>query len=184
VAVLNSGSISFCAAEEGGHMNGLVLWGYRIPAKQVVGGIVLWLLIATVLWSTRKMPFYDEGAPGPRFMPVVLSVTLAILNVFYWAESVTREPPKIIPAEERNLLRPAVFLAFTILLIVLWEPIGALVAVLLCALLELRYLERYAWGKSILVSALISGVTLSLFQIILGVPLPGGIFETLSYVRL
>ena len=75
-------------------------------------------------------------------------------------------------------------MAFTILLVFLWEPIGALVAVFVCALLELRYLERYAWGKSILVSALISGATLSLFQIILGVPLPGGIFETLSYVRL
>jgi hypothetical protein len=165
-------------------MKGPAFFGYRIPAKQAVGGIVLWLLIAAVLWSTRKMPFYDEGAPGPRFMPVVLSVTLAILNVFYWAESATRESLKINPVEERNFLRPVVFLAFTILLIVLWEPIGALVAVFLCALLELRYLERYAWGRSILLSALISGATLTLFQIILGVPLPGGIFETLSYVRL
>jgi hypothetical protein len=58
------------------------------------------------------------------------------------------------------------------------------VAVFLCALLELRYLERYAWGKSVLVSALISAATLLLFQIVLGVALPGGLFEMLSYVRL
>jgi len=165
-------------------MSGPALFGYRIPIKQAVGGIVIWALIAAVLWSTRKMPFYDEGAPGPRFMPVVLSVTLAVLNVCYWAESLTREEPRTRPAEERNLLRPAVFLTFTVLFVLLWEPAGALVAVFLCALLELRYLERYAWGKSVLVSALISVATLVLFQIVLGVALPGGLFEMLSYVRL
>ena len=164
-------------------MKGQRVLGYRVPTKQLVAGIAVWLLIAAVLWSTRKLPFYAEGAPGPRFMPVVLCSIWGVLNLFYWAESATKKAPEK-KSEDRNFARPAAFLAMTILLVVLWEPVGALIAVFVCAFLELRYLERYGWGKSILVSAIISGATLTLFQIILGVPLPGGVFEMLSYVRL
>lgn len=158
-------------------------FGYRIPTKQLVCGIALWLMVAVVLWSTRKMPFYAEGAPGPRFMPVVLAVLLGVLNFLYWVEAATKEALEK-HSDERNLIRPAAFLAITILLVLCWESLGALLAVLLCALLELKFLERYSWGKSIFASLIISGATLVLFQIVLGVPLPGGIFEMLSYVRL
>jgi putative tricarboxylic transport membrane protein len=165
-------------------MKELVFFGYRIPTKQLVGGLFLWLMVALVLWSTRKMPFYAEGAPGPRFMPLVLAAFLGILNLLYWVESATKKPPEKRSTEERNFLRPAGFLAITILLVLCWEPLGALVAVSLCTVLELKFLERYSWRKSILASLIIGGATLVLFQIVLGVPLPGGLFEMLSYVRL
>jgi uncharacterized membrane protein YadS len=159
-------------------------FGYRIPTKQLVCGLALWFIVAVVLGSTRKMPFYAEGSPGPRFMPVVLAILLGILNSLYWVESATKVIFKKHSMDERNLLRPAVFLAITILLVICWESLGALLAVLLCTLLELKFLERYSWGKSIFASLVISAATLILFQIVLGVPLPGGLFEMLSYVRL
>jgi Tripartite tricarboxylate transporter TctB family len=165
-------------------MKGPSLFGYRIPAKQLVGGLFLWLMVGIVLWSTRKMPFYAEGAPGPRFMPVILAALLGVLNLLYWFESAAKEFPEKRTIEKRNLLRPAGFFAITILLVLCWESLGALSAVSLCAILELKFLERYSWGKSILASLIIGGATLVLFQIILGVPLPGGLFEMLSYVRL
>ncbi|MBI5581093.1 MAG: tripartite tricarboxylate transporter TctB family protein [Deltaproteobacteria bacterium] len=165
-------------------MKGPSFFGYRIPIKQLVGGLFLWSMVAIVFWSTRKMTFYAEGAPGPRFMPVVLSVCLGILNLLYWVESATKESVAKPQFAERNLVRPAGFLAIIILLVLCWEPLGAMSAVSLCAILELRFLERYSWSRSILASFVISGATLVLFQFVLGVPLPGGLFEMLSYVRL
>ena len=159
-------------------------FGYRIPIKQMVGGLFLWAMVAIVFWSTRKMPFYAEGAPGPRFMPVVLSVCLGILNLLYWVESAAKETVEKPQFTKRNFVRPAGFLSIIILLVLCWESLGALLTVSLCAILELKFLERYSWGKSILASLVISGATLVLFQIVLGVPLPGGLFEMLSYVRL
>lgn len=164
-------------------MNGLTCFGYRLPAKPLVGGLVFWLIIAVVLWTTRSMPMYEDGAPGPRFMPVVLSVIFSILNVFYWIESATKVATDKID-DDRNFLRPLGFLSITILLALCWEALGAAVTVFMCAVLELRFLEHMSWGKSVLAGLVISAIALVLFQIVLGVALPGGVFEALSYIRL
>ncbi|MEK7435381.1 MAG: tripartite tricarboxylate transporter TctB family protein [Pseudomonadota bacterium] len=163
-------------------MNGLTCFGHRIPTKQLVGGLVFWLIIATVLWTTRNMPMYEEGAPGPRFMPVVLSVLFSVLNVFYWIESATKAAADE-ASDDRNLLRPLAFLSIIILLALCWETLGAVVTVFACAFLELRFLEHHSWVKSIVAGFIISAVALVLFQVVLGVALPGGVFESLSYIR-
>lgn len=165
-------------------MNGLKCFGYRIPARQLLGGLVFWLIIGTVLWSTRHMPLFEDGAPGPRFMPVVLSVLFAVLNVCYWIESATREADDP-PAEGgRNLRRPAAFFGIAVVLALCWNTLGAILTVLLCSLVELRCIEGFSWRRTVVTAFLISAVALVLFQIVLGVALPGGVFESLSYLRL
>jgi len=165
-------------------MNGLKLFGYRIPPKQLGGGLVFWLIIGTVLWTTRGLPLYEDGAPGPRFMPLVLSIIFGFLNFFYWIEAATKEAPADEAPGDRNFLRPLAFLAITVLLAALWESLGAALTVFACALFELRFLERLSWGKSLLAALVVSVIALVLFQVVLGVPLPGGVFEALSYIRL
>ena len=161
------------------------LFGYRIPPKQFVGGLVFWFIIGVVLWNTRNLPFYAEGAPGPRFMPVVLCVIFSILAVLYWIEAATKEEASEAQDEEpRNFRRPLAFVGITALLALCWVPLGALLSVLLCAVIELRFLEGASWLRSIVAGAIIAVTAIVLFQIVLGVPLPGGLLESLSYVRL
>ena len=166
-------------------MSGLKLFGYRIPGRQLVGGLLFWLVIGTVLWSTRDLPLYEEGAPGPRFMPVVLCAIFAVLAVLYWVEAATREPDAAdAKAGERNLRRPAAFLGIVVLLALAWETLGAALSVLLCAFLELRFLERASLAKSIVASLVMAAAMIALFQLVLGVPLPGGVLEKLGQLRL
>ncbi len=164
-------------------MSGLKLFGYRIPARQLIGGLVLWLIVGTVLWTTRKLPVFEEGAAGPRFMPIVLAVVLAVLNVFYWIESATREPPEKAEDSDRAFGRPLGFVGVAVLLTVCWEPLGAVLTVFLCSVIELRFLEGFSWLRTVVTAFIISAVALVLFQIVLGVALPGGPLESLSYIR-
>jgi len=137
-----------------------------------------------VLWNTRSLPFYAEGAPGPRFMPAVLASIFSVLTVLYWIEAATKEPPSEHANEERNFLRPLAFVGITVVLALCWVPLGALLSVLLCSVIELRFLERSSWLRSFVAGLIIAGTFFLLFQIVLGVPLPGGLLESLSYVRL
>ena len=56
---------------------------------------------------------------------------------------------------------------------------GVVATVLLASVGELKFLERYSWKKSVLVGVMISLTTWVIFQFILGVPLPAGIFAWL-----
>lgn len=168
-------------------MNGLTCFGYRIPTKQLIGGMVFWFIIGTVLWSTRNLPMVEEGAPGPRFMPVVLAALFSVLTVFYWIESATKvaadEPAEAVDGD-RNFMRPAAFFSIAVALALLWDSLGAVLTVFLCSVVELRFIEHFSWLRTVATALAISAVALVLFQIILGVALPGGLFESLSYLRL
>ena len=169
-------------------MSGVTCFGYRIPAKQVIGGLVFWLIIGTVLWSTRNLPMFEEGAPGPRFMPVVLAILFSILTVLYWIEAAAKvtadELVETRDDDKRNFGRPAAFFGIAVALVLLWNTLGAVLTVFLCSVVELRFIEQFTWLRTAVTALAISAVALVLFQIILGVALPGGVFESLSYLRL
>jgi hypothetical protein len=78
-----------------------------------------------------------------------------------------------------ELAGPAAYVLLGLFMIVLWERLGVVATVLLASVIELKFMEHYAWGKSILVGVLISLTTWMIFQFILGVPLPAGIFAWL-----
>lgn len=164
-------------------MKGVTLFGWRIPARQVAGGLVFWAVIGAVVISTRNLPFWYEGAPGPRFMPLALAALFALLTVLYWIEAATKAPDDEVD-DERSFLRPAAFVAITVTLALAWESLGAVLAVLACAFLELKFLEGFSWLRSAVASVCVSAAVLVLFQIVLGVQLPGGLLEMLSYVRM
>jgi len=157
----------------------------KIHLSQFVAGLLIWVAIAVVILFTRDLPFESEGAPGPRFMPFLLAMCLGVLNLFYWGKAfLTRDESKNELPGFRKMVRPAGFVLIAVLLILLWEHAGALLTILICSLLELKILEGYSWKKSLLVSLTISAVIWVLFQYLLGVPLPGGLLEELSYLRI
>lgn len=164
-------------------MSGMKVFGYRIPTKQWIGGLVLWLIVGTVLWTTRNIPVFEDGAAGPRFMPIVLAVLLGGLSVFYWIESATKEAKDEAEDGDRAFGRPLAFVGVAVLLAVCWQSVGAVLTVFMCSVIELRFLERFSWLRTVVTALIISTVALFLFQIVLGVALPGGVLESLSYIR-
>jgi hypothetical protein len=152
----------------------------RGRTPQIVTGLLIWIVVAGLIGFTQGLPYIQEGAPGPRFMPVVIAVCLGILNVLYFADIFfsKRAKPLIMPSLS-EFAGPAAYVLLGLSMIVLWERLGVVATVLIVSAIELKFLERYSWGKSILVGLLISLITWTIFQVILGVPLPAGIFTWL-----
>ena len=100
-------------------MNGPVLWGYRIPAKQVVGGTSALAAGRDGALVHAQNALLRRRGSGPEIHARrSIGHPCDPERVLLGRVCDQRAVEKIIPAEERNLLRPAVFLAFTILLIV------------------------------------------------------------------
>lgn len=152
----------------------------RGRTPQIVTGLLIWIVVAGLIGFTQGLPYIQEGAPGPRFMPVVIAVCLGILNVLYFADIFfsKRAKPLVMPRLP-ELAGPAAYILLGLFMIFFWERLGVVATVLLASVVELKFLERYSWGKSILVGVLISFTTWMIFQFILGVPLPAGIFAWL-----
>lgn len=147
---------------------------------QIVTGLLIWIVIAGLIGFTQGLPYIQEGAPGPRFMPMVLAVCLGILNVLYFADLFFSKHAKpLVMPRLSELAGPTAYVLLGLFMIVLWERLGVVATVLLASVVELKFMERYSWGKSILVGVLISFTTWMIFQFILGVPLPAGIFAWL-----
>jgi putative tricarboxylic transport membrane protein len=152
----------------------------RGRTPQIVTGLLIWIVVAGLISFTRGLPYIQEGAPGPRFMPVLIAVVLGILNVLYFADIFFSKhaKPLVMPSLS-ELAGPAAYVLLGLSMIVLWERLGVVATVLTVSAIELKFLERCSWGKSILVGGLISLSTWIIFQFILGVPLPAGIFAWL-----
>jgi len=147
---------------------------------QVVAGLVIWIVVAALIGLTRGLPYIQEGAPGPRFMPVMIAACLGILNVLYFVDIFfsKRAKPLVMPSLS-ELAGPAAYVLLGLFIIFFWERLGVVATVLFATVIELKFLERYSWGQSILVGVLISLTAWTIFQFILGVPLPAGILAWL-----
>jgi putative tricarboxylic transport membrane protein len=150
---------------------------------QLVAGLLIWAIIAGLVWFTRGLPYMEEGAPGPRFMPIVLAFFLSVLNLLYWLETFfSRSEKKLSMPRLSQLIRPAGFFLVGLLMIFLWERLGVVATVLIASFFELKLIEGHSWTRSVLVGLLLSISTWLLFQVVLGIPLPTGPFEWLSFI--
>jgi len=152
----------------------------RGRTPQIVTGLLIWIVVAGLIGFTRGLPLIDEGAPGPRFMPVMLAVCLGVLNVLYFADVFFSKGGKpLVMPRLSELAGPASYVLVGLFMIYFWERLGVVATVLVASIIELKFLERYPWKRALLVGALLSLTTWMIFQFILGVPLPAGIFAWL-----
>lgn len=151
-------------------------------SPQILVGLLLWGLVAGLIFFTRGLPYTEEGAPGPRFMPIVLACFLGLLNVLYWVETFFLSPKRLSFPRYSELARPASFFLIGLFMVFLWERVGVVATVLVASFFELKVLEGYSWVRSILVGLILSVSIWFLFQKVLGVPLPTGPFEWLASI--
>lgn len=156
--------------------------GLSIRPPQLLAWLFIWGIVGITIWSFRGLPYKMEGAPGPGFFPVYLSICLGLLNFFYGAEVFgLRGQKEVIFPRPSEMVRPIGFVLVAVFIIVLWDPLGAVPTVLVSSLVELRFLEGHSWTRSLRIGVSITGLVWVLFEMILEVPLPRGIFEPLFF---
>jgi hypothetical protein len=155
--------------------------GSRLP--EVITGLLIWAVVAGLIGFTGGLPYMDEGAPGPRFMPILLAVFLSVLNIAFWTQTfLSRGNQQVSSSRISQFIRPFGFFLVGVLMVFLWERLGVVATILIASFLELKVIEEYSWMRSLWVGLLFSLSTWVLFQVLLRVPLPAGPFEFLSFL--
>lgn len=140
-------------------------------------GIVLWTIVGIVLFSTSGMPaFEQDNSPGPRFVPLGIAITLSFLTVLYWVEAYKNREKSIQLPSMIELAKPSMFFGLALLVVLLWDILGAAPVVFLISFMEFKLLEKYTWNRSLLVAAILCSSTFVLFEMVLGISLPRGLF--------
>lgn len=141
-------------------------------------GVVLLALVAFFLWQTyTTLPAANTVSDmGARFMPTVILIAIAILSVILLAESFKPygegEEPVKAPEDLKIVLLFLAVIGVTVFLIrYLGFAVGAFIGESACLMLM-----HWKPLKSILFSLVTVAVIMLLFQFLLNVPLPTGIF--------
>jgi putative tricarboxylic transport membrane protein len=145
-----------------------------------LAGLLLSLAYGTN--GVMTLPMGKMAAPGAAVFPLAVAVAVAVISLMIVLEQVWGKPeegdgPLDLPrgADLRRLLSTGVSV---VAYIVLAKYLGSLVANAVLCLWLVRLVEpTLSWWRLILVALGLAVSTYVLFNMILGVPLPEGIFE-------
>jgi putative tricarboxylic transport membrane protein len=148
------------------------LIGARCGGFIAAGALALTGLVFA--WQAARLDLGTLGLPGPGFFPLALSLLLVLfagaIALAGWLASAKDEPLEF--GHPQVLITLAALLAVPIL----FEPLGALIALGLLTAALLVFIARLSWWLAIVWSALGMAACWYLFQELLGVRLPMGPF--------
>ena len=148
----------------------------RISWPKIAVVVILWALAGCLVLFTAGMPLMQEGSPGPRFLPVVMAIVLAVLAILYGLEQFfsanAESPSSMLPSTPK----PYIYVGLAISIIFLWERLGAIATILAVGFALFRLVEGLSWKRSIIAAIFMSAFTYVLFNRILGINLPVGPF--------
>jgi len=145
----------------------------------LITAIVLLLFSAFVIWESSGMDLYVEFAPGYGFLPFWLGILMAILSILLfvdaWRRPAARDEPAPFPSRQA-LINIVLILIGLGMYAFLMEIAGYILDTVLLVLLLLGVVEKEKWATTLIVAVVITAALYVIFQVLLGVNLPKGIF--------
>jgi putative tricarboxylic transport membrane protein len=146
-----------------------------------IAGIVGLAVAAYIIVVASKMTYTVEYSPGAGFFPLWLGIFLAVLSAALFIQAVSPRQKGV--GQEESFLpekagRKRTFLFFVVfaLCIALMGRLGFLITSFLFALAFLVVVEKYSWLKGLITSLCMAAVLYLLFNTVLQVPLPKGLW--------
>jgi|SRR5215470_17697854 len=133
-------------------------------------------------WQAAQLDLGQLGLPGPGFFPLALALLLVIFSAAIalegWLSSAKETATETAKDEALEFGHPQVLITFAALLAVpiLFEPLGALIALGLLTAVLLVFIARVSPLLAIVWSAVGMAASWYLFEELLGVRLPTGPF--------
>jgi putative tricarboxylic transport membrane protein len=139
-----------------------------------LAGAVLAAFSVLVLLECRKIPFGSLGEPGPGAVPVLLALVLLVCSIVLIVAGSTADCVSAIRWPERRhgvaILGACAFLALAL------ERLGYRLTIFIALLALVGLVEQKGWIAGVIFAGIFSLGTYYLFDTLLKVPLPKGIF--------
>jgi len=148
--------------------------GVRSLTIDRLAGAVLVAFSVLVLWECRKIPFGSMADPGPGAVPVLLALVLLVCSIVLIVAGSTGDRVSAIRWPERRhgvaILGACAFLALAL------ERLGYRLTIFIALLALVGLVEKKGWTVGVVFAGIFSLGTYYLFDTLLKVPLPKGIF--------
>jgi hypothetical protein len=144
------------------------------------GGLLLAAFFAAALWEASTFQYGTEFSPGPGFAPVWLSaiglcvsllITVHGLREMRSGDSSTRKTPSL---EKAGLVRVGLTLLGLTAMVLLVEPLGLALAILLYLLFLTMIVQRHSLVVAVGTSVATVVFVYLVFVLFLEVPIPKG----------
>lgn len=141
--------------------------------------IFLIVSVSILFGQALKLSILNEqGMVGAGFLPSLLSVfiiLLLLIDLFLNFKN-KKGDHKSKKIESTSLLKISIFVLFLVLALFMFQYLGMLVSLGVLILFILIFIEKNSLIKSVIVSLLIIGITFIIFEQLLNIPLPKGLF--------
>lgn len=115
--------------------------------------------------------------PGSGFLPIFSGVLISVMALVIFMRSFLVKGQRNLRSFWHGVLlkRPVAVVIILVIYILIFKRVGFLISSFLFMMTILKYVEGLSWRKAVLISALSSGLSYSLFKLSLKVELPAGL---------
>lgn len=137
---------------------------------------LLFMIIISIIIIKEGLglPFISKYTIGPGFFPVIIGSGIAIISLIIIIKEFLLKNNNDKPFIELiGIKRIGIYFGAIIIVLLLSEIIGLIVTLILFMIIVFRFIEGYKWVTCIKVAVICNIIFYILFEIWLGVPLPG-----------
>lgn len=139
-----------------------------------LAGAVLTVFALLVLWECRRIPFGSVAEPGPGAVPVLLALTLLACSIALLVFGNAGQRVSAIRWDERR--HAAAILGACAVMALGIERLGYSLTIFIALFALVRFVEKKGWITAVVFAGAFSLGTYYLFDTLLQVPLPQGVF--------
>lgn len=148
-----------------------------VNRDRIAGLFFLLLGFAVTFYSVRELGLGSVKAPGPGFFPFMCGVCIVIFSAVWLYSLRTRSDKNRGPFWEKGeWIRPAMAVAITLAYAAIMDDLGFILATFLFIAAWQFAIEREKWSKNLIISSIGTAGMYAIFQVLLSVPLPRGLF--------
>lgn len=142
-----------------------------------IASIIIFLIGLYVFVGAMKLDYILKGIPGPGFLPrwvsLLIMVLALVLLLLSFAKNESKERHPFNAAEFKNA---GIIIGSAVFVMLVTRYLGLSLAIGIMAGAIARFTGPTSWKKVIAVTVATPVASFVLFDILLGVPLPTGIF--------
>jgi polyferredoxin len=144
--------------------------------KNIFTGILALICALYTVFSAR-MKFGTITQPGPGFVPVFIGVAGLMLSLFVLISGLRKSNgKKSKDIDKKEKIRLVAFIIISVIFIPLSQYLGSILAIFILVLTLTKLFDSQGWVRPILFAAICSATVYVVFDTLLGVFLPQGIF--------